>query len=314
MLPIELLEIIFQLACDDDGLTARSIAFTSWTFYSCSIPLIYRNIAIYRAHQLERLLGCVRSTPRYASFIKNAFIAETATNIDGPKFQQTLNSLLKLISPTLLSLTLFLDTQSTPTSGIFQTVFDTSFPLLTSLMLCGDHTIPHSLDMPALRRFHSAGLTKHNAASCFAPLTKYCPHLSHIRISMASQHNLTFAISAAFDLPGAPTNPERMCLDSILAPGEYDPPPFPSLPQGLISLIVKPAAPPMAVFPGCTSMFYSQYIKQLHDLKPRCPSGKFRLLPAFKRNSWEVEGYDLSQAKNDWLGAIQGRTSAWSTT
>ncbi|KAG9118986.1 hypothetical protein FRC07_006220 [Ceratobasidium sp. 392] len=133
---------------------------------------------------------------------------------------------------------------------------------------------------------------------------------------MSSEHNLTFAISAAFNIPGAPTDLERMCLDPILVSLVIETPssahiPFPSLPRGLTSLLVKPSAPPMMLFAGGTSMFYVQYVKQLEELASSCPPGRFHLLSAFKRNMWEAESYDVAQAKRDWIDIIRGGMGAW---
>ena len=60
-------------------------------------------------------------------------------------------------------------------------------------------------------------------------------------------------------------------------------------------------------------MFYIQYLKQLEDLIPACPQGKFTLLPAFKRAMWEVESYDVAEAKRDWVDVMRGGMGAWGT-
>ncbi|QRW11999.1 hypothetical protein RhiLY_10998 [Ceratobasidium sp. AG-Ba] len=169
--------------------------------------------------------------------------------------------------------------------------------------------------MPALQRFHTAGLTKINAANCFTPFTQACPQLSHIRISMASQRNLTCAIAAALNLPDVPASLNQMYLEHTwVSPENGDTSPLiPSLPRDLVSLLIKPAAPPMIAFPGCATVLYHQYMKQLEDLVRICPSGKVRLLPAFKRDLWEVEVYGVEQAKDDWLSSIKGCMGAWNS-
>ncbi|QRV97463.1 hypothetical protein RhiJN_25482 [Ceratobasidium sp. AG-Ba] len=168
--------------------------------------------------------------------------------------------------------------------------------------------------MPALQRFHTAGLTKINPANCFTPFTQACPQLSHIRISMASQRNLTCAIATALNLADAPASLNQMYLEHTwVSPENGDASPLiPSLPPSLVSLVIKPVAPPMIAFPGCATVLYHQYMKQLEDLVRVCPSGKVQLLPAFKRDLWEVEVYGVEQAKDDWLSSIQGGMGAWS--
>ncbi|KAG8767977.1 hypothetical protein FRC12_005906 [Ceratobasidium sp. 428] len=317
-LPPELLLIVFQLACDDDGTTARVLGAVSQSFYLWSLPFVYRNIAVHDAPRVRSLTEHLQREPYRRSLVRHTLISEQATSLDCSAFEHTLKVLFGLIAPTVRSLTLLVKSRDESVGGVFQTLFDSSFPCLKSLTLCGDHPIPTALKMPLLQRFHTAGLTRRNAASCFAPLSQSCPDLTHIRVSMSSEHNLTFAISAAFDLPGAPTNLERMCLDPIPAPlGANDEEssrahiPFPSLPRGLVSLMVKPSVPPMAYFVGSTSMAYGQYMKQLEELVPLCPSGKFQLLPAFKRSDWEIETYDVTQAKQDWIDVIRGGMGAW---
>jgi hypothetical protein len=320
-LPPELAALIFQAACDDDGTTARSLASISRSFYVWALQLIYRVIIVHDATRVSLLIEQLQREPRHASLVQHILIAERATSLDCLAFENALRTLWRLVSPNLQSLNLIIRSRGDGADRIFQTVFQTSFPRLTDLTLCGDHPIPASLAMPALKRLHTAGLTKRNAAGCFAPLTESCPALSHIRISMASETNITFAISAAFDLPGAPTNVERMCLDPVQVPGAENTEssrettyiPFPALPRGLVSLVVKPAAPPMALFAGGISMFYNQYLKQLEALVPACPGGKFHLLPVFKRVMWDVESYGVVEAKRDWVDAMRGGSGAWGT-
>ncbi|QRW12011.1 hypothetical protein RhiLY_11010 [Ceratobasidium sp. AG-Ba] len=120
-------------------------------------------------------------------------------------------------------------------------------------------------------------------------------------------------VSRALAYPNSmrcPDDIERMCLDpiSIAVPdGEVTTyTPFPTLPVGLVLLVVKPAPPPMTLFARATSMFYNQYLKQLDALVGVCPKGKFALLPAFKRSMWDIEGYDVDLAKRDWVDCKMG--------
>ncbi|KAG9120262.1 hypothetical protein FRC07_004318 [Ceratobasidium sp. 392] len=318
-LPPELTFLVFQAACsDDDGTTALSLSSVSRSFYESALPLIYRAIAVHDLGRVNLLIEHFQREPRHATYVQHILIAERSSRLDCSGFENALRTLWGFVSPTILSLTLHVRSQDTDVGKAFQTVFDTSFPYLTDLTLCGDHAIPSmmSLAMPSLKRFHSAGLARRNAAGCFAPLSASCPELSHIRISMASEKNITYAISAAFGLPDAPTDIERMCLDPVSVFGidnrENAYTPFPALPSKLVSLVVKPAAPPMTLFARATSMFYNQYLKQLEALVPACPRGKFYLLPAFKREMWEVESYNVVDAKRDWVNAMRGGNGSWS--
>ena len=131
---------------------------------------------------------------------------------------------------------------------------------------------------------------------------------------MGSECNITHAVSAALGLPGARTDSEQMCLDRVpISEGEREETyiPFPTLPSGLVSLVVKPAAPPMSLFAGNTSQFYRQYLKQLEDLAPACPQKKIKLLPAFKRAMWNAETYDVTEMKRDWIDNMRGGLGAW---
>jgi hypothetical protein len=132
---------------------------------------------------------------------------------------------------------------------------------------------------------------------------------------MGSECNITHAVSAALGLPGSRTDSEQMCLDRVPLSGDADRQgtyvPFPTLPSGLVSLVVKPVAPPMSLFCGNTSQFYGQYLKQLEDLVPACPRGKMKLLPAFKRTMWDVEDYNKTEMKRDWINIVRGGQGAW---
>ncbi|KDN42701.1 hypothetical protein RSAG8_06658, partial [Rhizoctonia solani AG-8 WAC10335] len=132
---------------------------------------------------------------------------------------------------------------------------------------------------------------------------------------MHSESNITHAVSAALRLPGARTDSEQMCLDRVPISGKSEREgthvPFPVLPSGLVSLVVKPAAPPMSLFAGNTSQFYRQYLKQLEELVPACPRGKMKLLPAFKRVMWDVETYDAAEMRQDWIDTMRGGLGAW---
>lgn len=318
VLPPEILLIIFHDTCDDDGTTARSLASVSRTFRWLALPLVYRVVAVHSLGRVSSLIECFEHEPGCASLVEHIFVADQRLVLDCLAFENVLHTLWRHVGSTVQTLALHVNSRDEDVSKVFQTVFDASFPRLTDLTLCGEHPIPTSpLAFPALQRFHSAGLTRRNAASCFAPLTLSCPELSHIRVSMATERNITFAVATAFGLPGARTDTERMCLDPVPLPENERREeaethiPFPTLPRGLVSMVVKPAAPPMALFPGGTSMFYNQYFKQLEDLVLACPPGKAFLLPAFKRALWDVESYNITEAKRDWVEVIRGRPGAW---
>ncbi len=56
MLTAELLVIISQHACNDDGTSVRALVSVSRLFYSWSLPFLYPNIAVHDAFR-TRLLG-----------------------------------------------------------------------------------------------------------------------------------------------------------------------------------------------------------------------------------------------------------------
>ncbi|CAE6412970.1 unnamed protein product [Rhizoctonia solani] len=317
VLPPELLLIIFHVACDDDGTTARSLALVSRSFYYLIIPLIYRVLALNGLDNLSTLLERFEREPHFALLVEHVLVASSGPGPDCLAFENALHTLWRFVAPTVKSLALSVRSGDDGVQKVFQTIFDTPFPCLVDLTLCGEHPIPSSssLTLPALRHFHTAGLTKRNPASCFAPLTLACPLLSHIRVSMASECNITHAISAALGLPGSRSDSEQMSLDPVPLPGDAEREgtyvPFPMLPSGLVSLVVKPAAPPMLLFAGNTSQFYGQYLKQLEGLVPACPRGKMKLLPAFKRVMWDVEDYNTTQMKRDWIDTVRGGWGAW---
>ncbi|CAE6524604.1 unnamed protein product [Rhizoctonia solani] len=317
ILPPELLLLIFGAACDDDGTTSRSLVQVSRSFHFLAQPFIYRVLALGGTGQLTTLLERFKREPDFASLVEHVLIVDSGPGPECLAFENALRTLWGFVAPTVRSLALSVRLRDEGAQKVFQTVFDTSFPCLTDLTLCGEHPIPAgaSLRLPSLRRFHTAGLTKRNPASCFTPLTAACPLLSHIRVSMGSESNITHAVSAAFGLPGARTDSERMCLDRIPISGEGEREgtyvPFPMLPSGLVSLAVKPAAPPMSLFAGNISQFYGQYLKQLEELVPACPRGKMKLLPAFKRAMWDAEIYDAAEMRQDWIDAVRGGLGAW---
>ncbi|CAE6380224.1 unnamed protein product [Rhizoctonia solani] len=317
ILPPELLLVVFGTACDDDGTTARSLVLASRSFHFLALPFIYRVLSLHGSDQLTILLERFEREPHFASLVEHILVADPGPGPECLAFENALRTLWGFIAPTVKSLALSVHSRDQGAQKVFQTVFDTPFPYLTDLTLCGEHPVPAdaSLRFPSLRRFHTAGLGKCNPASCFTPLTVACPLLSHIRVSMGSESNITHAVSAAFGLPGARTDSEEMCLDRVPISGgserEGTYVPFPVLPSGLVSLLVKPVAPPMSLFAGNTSQFYRQYMKQLEELVPACPRGKMKLLPAFKRAMWNAEVYDAAEMGQDWIDAMRGGLGAW---
>ncbi|KAF8711712.1 hypothetical protein RHS03_01512, partial [Rhizoctonia solani] len=316
ILPPELLLIIFGAACDDDGTTARSLALVSRSFHFLALPFIYRVLAFNSLDSLNIILQRFERERHFAPLVEHLLVASSGPGLDCLAFENALRILWHLVAPTVKSLALSIRSRDEGVQKVFQTVFDTPFPCLVDLTLCGEHPIPlgSSLSLPALRHFHTAGLTKRNPASCFTPLAVACPLLSHIRISMSSECNITHAVSAAFGLPGARADSEQMCLDRVPLSGDAESEgtyvPFPVLPRGLVSLVVKPAAPPVPLFAGNTSQFYRQYLKQLEDLVPACPPGKMKLLPCFKRTMWDVEDY-ATEMRRDWIDTVRGGWEAW---
>ncbi|CAE6529913.1 unnamed protein product [Rhizoctonia solani] len=317
ILPPELLLIVFGAACDDDGTTARSLVLVSRSFHFLALPFIYRVLALHGNNQLATLLERFKHEPGFASLVEHVLVAESGPGPECLAFENALRTLWEFVASTVKTLALSVHSRDEGAQKVFQTLFDASFPCLTDLTLCGEHPIPASasLRLPALRRFHTAGLTKRNPASCFTPLTVACPLLSHIRVSMGSERNITHAVSAAFGLPGARTDSEQMCLDRVPIPGESEREgtfvPFPIFPRELVSLVVKPTAPPVPLFAGHTSQFYRQYLNQLEELVPACPPGKMKLLPAFKRAMWDVEIYDAAEMRRNWIDAVRGGLGAW---
>ncbi|KAH7334381.1 hypothetical protein B0J17DRAFT_673116 [Rhizoctonia solani] len=263
------------------------------------------------------LLERFQRDPDFASLVEHVLVADSGPGPDCLAFENALRILWGFVGSTVKTLALSVNSRNEGVQKIFQTVFDAPFPCLTDLTLCGEHPIPTgtSLALPVLRHFHTAGLTNRNPASCFTPLAVACPLLSHTRVSMGSESNITHAVSAALGLPGARMDSEQMCLDRVPLlvgnerEGTYVP--FPVLPSGLVSLVVKPAAPPMSLFAGNTSQFYRQYLKQLEDLVPAYPQGKMKLLPAFKRVMWDVEIYSAAEMKRDWIDNMRGGLGAW---
>ncbi|KZV73666.1 hypothetical protein PENSPDRAFT_268807 [Peniophora sp. CONT] len=211
--PHDILYLIFDDACHDTGVTARSLALTSRRMSAFSSPFRYRNLAITSIARLERAYEALRLVPKELRRVHHLYIADTpAEYLHGEPvpphmrlrgysgtekaklFQQAVNKLLTLLAPTLRTLTCV--TRNPWQRFVLAHMGSTTFPRLESLVLSQTTRMPfHSdaflppgpLQMPELRRLHlaytGAGYIDFRVGGIVRLFADHCPNLTQLRIS-----------------------------------------------------------------------------------------------------------------------------------
>lgn len=196
-LPLELHSQIFELACADDGSTARSLALVSRYVRDVAEPYIFSSLAVAGLGpmtdllaQLERTPSCMRRVRRlFLSDWTNREVHHKCVSASGAAMDRydleksTIIRLLDVVAPTLHSFTFIVSCPFNSTQLIGH-LFSLKLPHLRDLSVHGFYPFPHSSNaMPSLERLHLSGnRNPHGLFQCGA-LGVACPNLTHVRIS-----------------------------------------------------------------------------------------------------------------------------------
>ena len=147
-LPVEVLEAIFALACTDNGRTgcalsrvskfvrtaSRAVRFTTVELRAQRPSQVSRFLSTFTAQLAEAdALGSVKPRVRHL-FLATA--TQQHTN-DGPKYRQSVQSLLELVSPSLKTLFVLRNHRKYNMELRFPDLHSFSFPMLQELHLFG---------------------------------------------------------------------------------------------------------------------------------------------------------------------------------
>ncbi len=205
--PIEILGLIFILACVDDGYTGRTLSLVSKRIRTSSRRYAFQSIALYGSHQLSAFAGVLeRVDPQHRRRVRNLYLTDRRRvwmeykagqdraswlreritedfHITDPAREYSSDAILRIfrcIAPTLSTLTLLLfDRYDEMTLAM-------PFPALKELTIYGSLLNHHgNAEVPqcrALRRLHIVqdfSLRK----SVPRAVSRVAPSLTHLRIS-----------------------------------------------------------------------------------------------------------------------------------
>lgn len=202
--PTELHSYICQLACTDDGRTARSLARLSKYFREVSDPFRYQSIAISGLDQIVELVSQLQNVPNRP--IRHLFLSDQSYRQNDHQLGKqicnleisNINHILRLTAPTLETLT-FCATCPSNSTSLIASLFKYAFPHLVELTVFGFYPFPHfSGGMPRLERLHLAGNRNPHGLLQIGNLEAACPNLTHLRIS-----GLSMALSFVEELEDA---------------------------------------------------------------------------------------------------------------
>lgn len=195
--PVELFSYIFELACTDDGRTARALSLTSKQVREISRRYLYQSLVLTRPAQLTALLERSENVPCHLRRIKHLFLAlrhsdsttgslhsESTCPLEAPFVIKVLH----LAAPTLESLSFAAACPLTGTS-LLSYLFRIPFPFLAELSLAGLYPFSfQSNNFPNLRYLHFAAGNRNPCGLLkFGALDQAFPKLTHLRVSGLSR-------------------------------------------------------------------------------------------------------------------------------
>jgi len=189
--PTELHSYICQLACTDDGRTARSLAQLSKYFRDVSEPFRYQSIAISGIDQILELVSRLQNGPPHIRPIRHLFISDKSYPRDDHQPRKdahdlagaNMSHILRLAAPTLESLT-FCASCPANSTALIAALFNLAFPRLFELTVVGFYPFPRlPAGMPRLERLHLSGNRNPHGLLQIGNLGAACPNLTHLRIS-----------------------------------------------------------------------------------------------------------------------------------
>lgn len=211
-LPFELHSQIFELACTDDGSTARALSRVSRYVRQVSQPFILQSVAVSGLASLTELADKIESLPQHRRRVRHLFLSDWTENqmqqklvpsddADMDRYEVERSAIVRvldLVAPTLESLA-FIVSCPFNSSRLIGHLFSLHFPRLEDLSVHGFYPFPHAQgNMPNLRRLHLSGNRNPHGLFSTGGLGAACPKLTHLRIS-----GLVSAASFAEELENA---------------------------------------------------------------------------------------------------------------
>ncbi|KAI0701298.1 hypothetical protein BC835DRAFT_1404540 [Cytidiella melzeri] len=211
-LPFELHSQILELACTDDGTTARSLSLVSRYVREAAQPFLYQSIAVSGLRSLNELADRLESLPSHKRRVRRLFLSDwthkaakqqlvSSTDADMDMYEverTTIVRVLDLVVSTLESLSIIVSCPFNSTRLIGY-LFSLNFPLLEDLSIHGFYPFsPSHSGMPNLRRLHLSGNRNPHGLFQTGGFDIWSPKLVHLRIS-----GLVSAASFAEELASA---------------------------------------------------------------------------------------------------------------
>lgn len=298
--PTELHCYICQLACTDDGHTARFLTRVSHYFRDVSKPFQFQSLAITGFDQMLELLSRLETTPPHMRRIRHLFLSDQSPQCSNHlpakcTADMEKSSIIRILSyaaPTLETLTFFGSCPSTSTSNI-ASIFGIVFPNLAELNIVGYYPFPHLPGgMPRLERLHLRGNRNPHGLLQMGNLDVACPKLTHLRIS-----GLTMAMSFAQELE------EALTSDGHALPGLF----APKLPPNIRSIVIQPTAvPSISSRRGTSSLKERVMMERLQ----RLASGNGKGVQYTLVESTPPE-CSSDAARHEWIERLAGRDGCW---
>jgi hypothetical protein len=186
--PTELHSYICELACTDDGRTARSLSQLSTYFRAVSEPFRYQSLVLCGpAPRVLSLVSRLRTRPPHVGPVRHLFLSDTdptsTPTSTSTALADAIHALLLTTSPTLETLALCAPrpAHSTLLTGA---LLGLPFPRLLELTVLGFYPFPRVPGgMPRLARLHLAGNRNPHGLLQMGALDAACPRLTHLRVS-----------------------------------------------------------------------------------------------------------------------------------
>ncbi|KAJ3478402.1 hypothetical protein NLI96_g9773 [Meripilus lineatus] len=310
-LPVELHSHILQLACTDDGSTARTLSLVSKYVHQIADPFLSQTLIVSGSDRLNLVANKLITSPNLRRRVRHLFLSDQKPHETPASDQQTpptpddvpiqsqegnemplIIQILDLTSQSLHSLGLNISNPRI-SPHLLGHVFSMTFPRLYTLLAHGLYPFPYlPRSLPQLEYLHLSGNRNPHGLFQTGGLAAACPNLTRVKIS-----GLMYARSFIKELEDI--------LHPIMEDGDsyseiHHPPP--ALPPHLQHIAVAPGFfhAPKSWCPsprGCTDNTLER-LKKLEECSEK--SGDVELQVGELRNAHDVSSALLSE----WLEAM----------
>ncbi|KAJ3519924.1 hypothetical protein NM688_g9230 [Phlebia brevispora] len=197
LLPLELHSQIFELACVDDGSTARSLSIVSRYVRDVAEPFFYQSLTVAGLGPLTEFLARLQRLPSHRRHVRRLFLSDRTAremlqksvpmddaNMDQYQLEKSvIIHILDLVAPALQSLTFLISCPFTSTELIGH-LFSLKLPRLRALAVHGYYPFPHLPDaMPNVEHLHLSGNRNPHGLLQIGGLDVACPRMTHLHVS-----------------------------------------------------------------------------------------------------------------------------------